>query len=304
MKFIDLNKELKNKIDNLYNIKGQDAYLIKQSIINIKNATVSDLEDFNYIKCDASKMKQDEALMQISTLPIGNDYRMVVLENPSAEVIKFLNSYDFSNDSTVVVCINAEKLNNGVEIDCSQLDKANISKYILHYLAKFNLSIQEQALDYLIDACNMDMSKIINELNKLSAYALNEDVITIEIATNLVSNTSEYALYMLTNSIDNKDYTNYQKIINDLSKSQSLFDIFAYLGKYFKRMQYIALSKNDEELAKILNIKPYAVKMSRQQVQKNGIKFYINLYQKYIDLDHQIKSGKIHVNNALFELIF
>ena len=31
---------------------------------------------------------------------------------------------------------------------------------------------------------------------------------------------------------------------------------------------------------------------------------YIDLYQKYIDLDYKIKSGKITATNALYELIF
>jgi len=76
------------------------------------------------------------------------------------------------------------------------------------------------------------------------------------------------------------------------------------LGKYFKRMQYICLNKQDDELSGILNIKPYAVKMSRQHISKNGIKYYIELYQKYIELDYKIKYGKITPTNALYELIF
>lgn len=89
-----------------------------------------------------------------------------------------------------------------------------------------------------------------------------------------------------------------------MSKSQSYAEIFSYLGKYFRRMQYISLNKNDDELASILNIKPYAIKMSRQNITKNGIKYYINLYQKYTDLDYQIKSGEITPYNALYELVF
>ena len=95
-----------------------------------------------------------------------------------------------------------------------------------------------------------------------------------------------------------------QKILNEMSKNASMSEIYSYLGKHFKRMQYISLNKNDDEIAKILNLKPYAIKMSRQHVAKNGIKFYINLYQKYVELDYQIKSGKITPANALYELIF
>ena len=109
---------------------------------------------------------------------------------------------------------------------------------------------------------------------------------------------------MLTNAIDNKNYASYQQVLNDLSKGQTQYEIFSYMGKYFKRMQYIALNKNDEELAKILNIKPYAVKLSRQNVARNGVKYYLNLYEKYINLDQKIKSGKISSTSALYELIF
>ena len=89
-----------------------------------------------------------------------------------------------------------------------------------------------------------------------------------------------------------------------MSKTLSRAEVFSYMGKYFKRMQYVALNKNDEELSKILSLKPYAIKMSRQNVAKNGIKYYINLYDKYVELDYKIKSGQIAVKNALYELIF
>lgn len=304
MKFIELNKNLKNKIESVYNIVGDDYFLIKQAISNIKSFIIKDLEEFNYIKVDADKMKTQEAEAIISTLPIGNEYRLVVLTDPSADVVKLINKFNFEDLSIVVVCVNADKLTVGEKIDCSKLDRLDISKYILNYLSKHNLSIEERALDYIIDASNSNMSKIYNELNKLISYAQDEQTITMNIATNLVSNTSEYAIYMLTNAIDNKDYVNYQKILNELSKNASMGELFSYLGKYFKRMQYISLNKQDDELSNVLGIKPYAIKMSRQYITKNGIKYYIELYQKYIDLDYKIKSGKISATNALYELIF
>lgn len=304
MKFIDLNKNLKEKVEPLYNIKGDDFFLIKQAITNIKSLIIKDLEEFNYVKLDADKMKQNEINEQILTLPMVNDYRLVVLENPSQEVVKFLNSYNFEDASTVVLCVNAQNLTAGEVIDCSKLDRVDLNKYILNYLSKSNLNIEEQALDYLVEATNSNMTKIVNELNKLTAYCVDFKTITMDIVANLVSNSTEYAIYMLTNAIDTKNYNNYQQILSELIKSQSQAEIFSYIGKHFKRMQYIALNKNDDELTKILNIKPYAIKMSRQNISKNGVKFYIELYEKYVNLDYKIKSGKISPANALYELIF
>lgn len=304
MKFIELNKHLKEEIKPLYNLKGDDFFLVKQALTNIKSMLIKDLEEFNYIKLDAEKMKKEQAYEQIAALPIGNDYRLVVLDNPSQDIVKFLNKYTFEDNTTVVVCINAEHLTEGEVVDCAKMDKTDVSKYILNALAKNKLSIEETALDYLIEATSSNMTKIVNELKKITAYCIDLDTVTMDIVTNLVANSDEYAIFMLTNAIDTKNYAQYQKILNQMMKSQSQGEIFSYMGKYFKRMQYIALNKNDDELAKILNIKPYAVKMSRNHIAKNGVKFYINLYEKYINLDYKIKSGKISSLNALYELVF
>jgi len=304
MKFIELNKKLKEKTENLYNITGDDYFLVKQALTNLKNFIIKDFEEFDYVRFDADKMKSNEVDAIISTLPMFNEKRLVVLNSPNSEVVKLLNKYDFSDLPVVVVCVNAEKLTAAEVIDCSKLDRQDLTKYILNYLAKCKLSIEERALDYIIDATNSNMTIIVNELNKLAAFAHQTDTITMQMVTNLVANSSEYAIYMLTNAIDSKDYTSYQKIINELTKNSSTNEIFSYLGKYFKRMQYLSINKQDTEISDILNIKPYAIKIARQHIARNGIKYYIELYQKYTDLDFKIKSGKISAVNALYELIF
>ena len=304
MEFIEINKQLKEKIDSVYNIKGNDLFLIKQAVLNLKTFLIKDFEELNFVKLDASKIKSSEAEALISTLPFCNDYRLVILEEPNTEIVKLINNFDFEDTNIVIACINADKSLKAIDINCDKLDRSDIVKYILNYLAKRKLSIHEQALDYIIDSTNGDMSKIVNELNKLSAYACDDGVINMNIVTNLVANSKEYVIYMLTNAIDSKNYAMYQEVISEISKSQSAGEIFSYMGKYFKRMQYIALSKDDEDLAKILGIKPYAIKMSRKNIATNGVKYYINLYQKYVELDYDIKSGKITPYNALYKLVF
>lgn len=304
MKFINLNKELQANIKNVYNLKGEDFFLIKSALKLLKSAIINDMEEFNYVKLDAEKLKVNEFVPILETLPLINSYRLIILDNPNAEIVKFLNKYSFETYQ-VIVTINADKLSVGEQVDCSFLDKTDINKYILNNLAKANLSIQAQALDYFVEICQGNMSKINTELNKIISYAITEGMlIDTNMIANLVSNCSEYVIYMLTNAIDKKDLNNYQKILNEMSKSQSLNEIFSYMGKYFKRMFYVSINKNNEELSEILNIKPYAIKLCRENVKNNGVNYYINLYNKYIDLDKAIKSGKISSKNALYELVF
>ena len=136
MKFIDLNKNLKEKVHNVYNITGSDGFLIKQAISNFKYALIKDFEEFDFYKADAETIKGNEANAIISTLPLGNEYRLVVFVNPSAEVVKVINNFDFTESSVVVVCVNAEKLNKTEIVDCEKLDKIDVAKYILNNLSK------------------------------------------------------------------------------------------------------------------------------------------------------------------------
>lgn len=302
MKFIELNKSLKNEIKHLYVLTGDDVFLLNSAVNLIKTATIKEFEEFNFAKLDGTATTKSEFASQLETLPIGNDYRIIVVDAPSNEVCLYLQKYQFE-DFQVVVVKNA-KLNAGEQVDCSKLDRADICKYIINFLTKRQMTIEEQALDYIIDATGGNMSKINNELLKIVSYLQGQTVVSMNVVTNLIANSSEYVSYMLTNAIDTKSYTDYQKILNTMTKSQTSGDIFAFLGKYFKRMQYIALNKDDTKLSNILAIKPYAIKMSRQNIAKNGTKFYISLYQKYVDLDYKIKSGKISAENALYELVF
>ncbi len=299
---MEFSKTIKNTISHLYNAMGDDAFLIQQTIKNLKAQIISNFEEFDFIKLDGD-ISSEVLNTQLATLPLGNEYRLIVINEPKSEICKFLDSFDF-NDYNVVLCINAENLKNAETIDCKKLDRIDLSKYILNYISKFDLSIEEVALDYLINSTESNMMKIYNELNKITNYCEQGTKIDMEVVVNLVSNSNEYAIFSLTNAIDDKDYTSYCEALKNLSFNFDYNELFSYLGKYFKRMQYISVNKNDDELSKILNIKPYAIKISRKNIAKNGVKFYIDLYEKYIDLDYKIKSGKISSENALYELVF
>ena len=304
MKFTELNKKLKEEIKPLYNLQGGDAFLIQKSLSLLKSTLIKDFEEFDYLKIDAEKLKSEYVYEQIVTMPLGNDRRLIVLVSPNADIVKMLNTVDMKGIESVVVCVNAVGLTNCEVVDCAKIEKSDISKFVLTSLAKTGHSIEETALDYLIDVCSSDMMKISNELNKLVSYCIDDKVITHNVVLNLVSENNEYAVFMLTNAIDNKNFSDYSKILNQMKKSQSSGEIYSYLGKYFKRMQYVALNKDDAVIAKILNVKPYAIQKSREQISRNGVKFYLKLYEKYIELDEMIKTGKISAHNALYELIF
>ena len=76
------------------------------------------------------------------------------------------------------------------------------------------------------------------------------------------------------------------------------------MGSYFRKMFYCSINSTaNDELASILKTKPYAIQKAREMVTRNGKNYYVNLYQKFVTLDHEIKSGKITAINAIYSLI-
>ena len=82
MKFMELNKSLKTEIKPLYVLKGDDVFLLNQAINLIKNATILNFEELNFVKLDGAKLNKNEFVAQLETLPIGNDYRLIVIDSP------------------------------------------------------------------------------------------------------------------------------------------------------------------------------------------------------------------------------
>lgn len=303
MKFLQLKQNLTNPA-SVYSITGDDEFLISQAIKIIKQTLVGDFEEFNYLKVDMDLTPISDYANIINTMPFGLGCRVVVFTSPSNEQVKVINSLTKDLGQVVIVCIQpASKIDNAEIIDCSHLDKADLIKWLNNYFFKSNLKIEKRAFDYIIDMSQGDLAYLNTELPKLQAY-IGEDIITIDAVNQTFTKNHNYFVYHLTNAIDNRDIKAQFDILNSLTLAQNVGDIYSFLGPYFRRMFYCSISKgSDDELASILKVKPYSITKAKQYVVKNKAQYYINYYLKYIELDYNIKFGKISSQNAMYELL-
>ncbi len=311
MKFTELSKSL-NEIKSSYIIKGDDEYLKAKALTMLKSACVKSYEDFNYVRIDYAKSDMSSLREVITTLPFGGDTRMVVLDNVTIDsafldAVKKFYDVDGISQGTCLVFFEpkVKKQCNVTEIDCSKLDISTFEKWLLNYLNKYNMNIEKRAIRYITEVSSYDLAFCASELPKLVSYAQDNGVITESDAKLLLTKNENYFIYNLTSAIDEKNKSKYMDILNALIKTEMVGNVFAFMGTYFKRMFYISLSnESDDVLAEYLKIKPYAILKSRQYVNKNGKMYYITLFDKYVKLDTDIKSGKISPQNALYDLIF
>lgn len=303
MKFLQLKQSLKEP-KSIYSITGDDEFLVGQALRILKEGLVTCFDEFNYLKVDMDNTNTKDYANLLNTMAFGDSFRMVVFTNPNIEQVKVINSLTKGLDRVIVVCVQPDgKVDNAEIVDCNHLDRADLIKWLNSYLAKSNTKIEKGAFDYIIDLSNGDLAYLNTELSKLVSYAGDKTITREDVDLTFTKN-KNYFVYHLSNAIDTKDKKAQFDILNTLTLSQSVGEIYTFLGPYFRRMFYCAISKDsDENLANILKVKPYAISKARQMVTKNKPKYYIDLYNKYINLDFSIKSGDITPQNAIYELL-
>ncbi|MBQ7798764.1 MAG: DNA polymerase III subunit delta [Clostridia bacterium] len=303
MKFLQFKKSL-SEPKSVYSITGDDEFLVSQAIRIVKEVLVTCFDEFNYLKVDMDNTATKDYANLLNTMAFGDSYRVVIFTNPNAEQVKEINKLTKDLVRVVVVCVQPEtKVDNAEIIDCNHLDKTDLTKWLNNYLAKSHTAIQKGAFDYILDLSGGDLAYLNSELPKLISYAGDKTVTHEDVDLTFTKN-KNYFVYHLSNAIDTKDKKAQFDILNTLTLSQSVGEVFMFLGGYFRRMFYCAIDKgSDDNLASILKVKPYAIGKARQMVAKNKPTYYIDLYNKYINLDFSIKSGDITPQNAIYELL-
>ena len=303
MKFLELKKSLESP-KSIYSIVGDDEFLVSQAIRVIKEGLVTCFDEFNYLKVDMDSTQTKDYANLLNTMAFGDSFRVVVFTSPSAEQVKAINKLTNGLDRVVVVCVQPEgKVDNAEVVDCNHLDKADLIKWLNGFLFKSHAKIQKNAFDYILDLSGGDLAYLNSELPKLVAFAGDKTISYEDVDITFTKN-KNYFVYHLSNAIDTKDKKAQFDILNTLTLSQNIGEIFIFLGAYFRRMFYCAIDKgSDENLASTLKVKPYAISKARQMITKNKPTYYIDLYNKYINLDYSIKSGDITPQNAMYELL-
>ena len=304
MKYLQLKESLKNEVKSLYILEGNDDYLLSKAVACLKECLVDGMEEFNYLKLDGSELKAGELKNILNTLPFGSRFRLIIIEDINQASIKALEEFSLlSNYGVVVAVLSPGYKMNGEIINCDHLESSELKGWLNKFFKSNNLLVTSEALNYLIEISNSDLAYLNTELIKLVNYLDEGETVEISHIKLLFTKNESYFVYNLTNALDNKDIASCMKILNQLQQDISLGEIYTFMGSYFRKMFYCAINNSSQNLANILKLKPYAIQKAKENIARNGKSFYINLYNKYVALDADIKSGKISAINAIYSLL-
>ena len=308
MKFIELKKHLQSQLDNSYLIEGDDRFVVNNALSQIEKKANLNMPDVNRVVIEADKNFADELLFLLESFPFGDEKKLVIVKEPEQKdafkklepVLKNLPDYIlliFVSYGENTLTKNLKKYTNF--IDCSKLDTKTISAWIVGQVKKAGKEIEEGALNNLMLYTNMNMARIETEVNKLASMV--EPVVSVDMVNKFVSRDKEYQIYELADFLSKKDSVKVYDLIETMTKgSAGGVGLVQYLYSAFRKFLLISLSnENDEELASVFKVKPYAIKMSRLQAGKFTPKQLKHIVDELSKLEYDLKNGHANQENAI-----
>lgn len=311
MKFSQLKQHLSSQLMPAYYIFGEDAYLCLSAQKMIEKHCNITMPQLNISVFNDENFNLEKVLAACQSLPFMDEKRVVVLNDPNfdakttKEIVKFLKTKNSNvcvvfKDSNSAIS-NSQIANECEVVDCNGLDEQTLFSLITFRLKKHGISITSSALKILVEYCNANMTFVDQELKKLVAFAGKNGEITPETVKSLVHKNIEFAIFELSNMVVEKNSQRVYEILDlMLANKESPTKILGMIANVFRRVFYVSITKGtDVELAKMLGVKEYAIKIARKTSKNFSPKKLKLILDQAGELDFKIKNGSISETNAL-----
>lgn len=315
MKYTELKAHLKTQIDSAYLIFGDDRYLCYDALKKIEDSLNITIKDMNSVTISGESTNATDIITSANLYPFGDLKRLVVVKDfaPAKAMAKdeyniLANYLKQPLDSTVIVFFNPEThdffkgMKGLTQLDCSKIDTKTISIFVKNFLAKNEIQSSEDAIEKLIVFCGNDMSRVTNELEKLSAYVADTKILTSEVVEKYVVQDNEYQVYELAEFIAKNDAKHALDLVDSFThKSGTAFTILSPLFNNYRRALFVSINKDKTtaELATLFGVKEFAVRMLKNQVQVFSPKKLKTIVDMIAEYDKKIKLGEMKENLAI-----
>ncbi|MDA3973651.1 DNA polymerase III subunit delta [Enterococcus thailandicus] len=319
----DLQKIRKEKLQPCYLVLGTEKFLqdqVREEIL--KKIQVDSKDDLNFLSFDMENASLDEVVAEAETLPFFGEQRLVFVENPYFLTGEKVNNGIEQNtdllvdylkaplESTVLVFFAPyEKLDErkkvtkqlkktAIVIDVKQLNEKEVRQYLTNTLNNSEIEMDRYAIDLFLRLTDLDLSKLMRELQKLMLFAQDQKKITTKEVEQLVPKTLEHNLFDMTQYVLTGNTEQALRLYEDLVlQGEETIKINAILLAQLRLLLQtkflIKIGYQQANIAETLKVHPYRVKLAMQEVRRFDEGLLVRLFDQLVELDYQIKTGKI-----------
>ena len=301
---------------------SEPSLLLNATINKIVQETLKEKNEFNFVSLDFLSSSLEDILENLQSSSLFDGKKIIVVKNPYFFVdtkIKLPFNNDLSlfenylynpNENCEFIIICPKKYYNPKnkyftiiqsigEVNNLLIENLEDRKaYALELLKQANLEIENKALDLLVSRC-LEITQLEKEIAKLILYNQKIDENVIE---TMVSEPLEDNVFELSNALLKKDSKKVMKVYTDLKKQKvEPIQLISMLSNQLRLLIEVSILKDKyryyEDLAKILNVHPYRIKLARENTRKFTLtqikKMLIDLAQLDIDIKKRSKDRYI-----------
>lgn len=273
-----LIKDIKTgKFSPVYVLHGDEAYYIDEISDAIQEHALEEHErDFNQSIVYGKEADLLTLISDLRSYPLMSERRLLILkEAQDFKLLEELNTYIENplSSTVLVIChkykaIDARKkllksaAKVGVIFKSDKVKEYQLVDWTLNMVKAKGFGITSKANMLLVESLGNDLSRIVNEINKLAIFiepgtTINE----VHIEEN-IGISKDYNIYELANAVAVKDYLKAMKIVNYFDqnlKPGDFIPIYSSLFKFFTQIMRIHFlpNKSQEAVARALQIHPF-----------------------------------------------
>ncbi len=234
--FTSLRNQLRNKdYAPVYLLYGEEGYFIDQLVKEFEAIIPEGDRDFDLYTLYALETTETQVIQTCLRYPLMSSLQVVILKEAQAAQAGYLNKLipyiSAPSRSTIfVICYRKDDLKNkeltkaisaagGIMFQSKKLNDRNVGPAISEFIKEKNLSIEPKALAMLRDFVGSDLSRIYNEVDKLTVSLGPGAMITPESIERNIGVSKEYNNFELIAAISHHDEAKARKIAAYFSRN-------------------------------------------------------------------------------------
>lgn len=320
----DINQ---GRIKPVYFLMGEEPYYIDKISEYIETHVLTeDEKEFNQSVVYGRDTSIQEIVAKVKQFPMMSEKTVIVVKEAQDlhRTIEHLTSYVENplDTSVLVVCYKYKTLDKrkklikaiskvGVVFESKKLYENQVGNWVTGVLKGKKYTIEPKATQMLVEFLGTDLSKISNELDKLSLVLPKGVMITAKDIEENIGISKDFNVFELRKAIGQKEILRCNQIINyfiENPKSNPLVVTISLINSYFTQLlMYHGLKdKSKMNVAKSLRVSPYFV----DDYIKAGKNYPMRKVSQIISLlrDADVKSKGVGANlsdrDVLKELMF
>ncbi|MBD3281048.1 DNA polymerase III subunit delta [Candidatus Dojkabacteria bacterium] len=250
-------------------------------------------------------LTQNQGLFSSKTLYVLKDFsklnveRIEKLQN-AAQTIDILILHNKSIDKRKKFYKTVKK--EGQVYSSSKLKGKQLSAWIVKRVQDLQLKIDRQSLNYLVMRLGDDQQIIESELDKLIKLQDEGVQITQELIEHIVTDNSEVSVWDLT---DNLIASNKKGSIRELDKVMRNSEYEQVVGLIVSQLRQLYIASSVETREKMIShkIHPFVASKLISKIRNFPVNKLKKLYQKIVNMEIAVKTGKIDKELALDLLV-